>query len=111
MRTSALFGAKNFECFEIYIVFAQTRGREVSQCGHFANKREEERVSFSRFCADVLYGRPLVANLLITRCNMQSNKPFIILAVLRRSVQRSQRHSAKVTATCVEDVEAVANRL
>jgi len=27
----------------------------VSQCGHFA----EEVVNFSRFSADVLYGRPL----------------------------------------------------
>jgi len=42
MRTSALFGAKNFVLFEINGVSAWTRG-----------------VNFLRFCADVLYGRPL----------------------------------------------------
>jgi len=41
MRTSALFGAKNIEFFEIYSVSARTRGEGgLSQCGHFADKRE-----------------------------------------------------------------------
>jgi len=31
----------------------------LSQCGHFADKRG---VNFSRFCADVFYGRPLTQN-------------------------------------------------
>jgi len=45
MRTSVLFGVKNFGFFKIYCVSARTRGgREVN---------------FSRFCVDVLYGRPL----------------------------------------------------
>jgi len=42
-RTSALFGAKNFGSFEIYVVDKRGRG-----------------VNFSRFCADVFYGRPLI---------------------------------------------------
>jgi len=46
MRTSALFGAKNFEFFEIYGVSARTRG--------------EEGVDFSRFCADAFHGRPVM---------------------------------------------------
>jgi len=37
--TSALFGAKIFEVFEIYDVSARTRGeRGLSQCGYFADK-------------------------------------------------------------------------
>jgi len=49
MRTSALFGAKNFGFLEIYDVSARTRGVEPVRT----------RVNFSRFCADVLYGRSL----------------------------------------------------
>jgi len=45
MRTSALFGAKNFAFFEIYGVFAKGEGG-LSQCEHFADKREG--VNFSR---------------------------------------------------------------
>jgi len=41
---SALFGAKIIGFFEIYGVSARTGG---------------EGVNFSRFCADVFYGRPL----------------------------------------------------
>jgi len=36
MGTSAVFGAKNFNCFEIYGVSARTR--RVSQCGHYVVK-------------------------------------------------------------------------
>jgi len=43
------FGAKYFEFFEIYGVSAQTRGRELSQCGHFADKGEG-----SIFCGRLL---------------------------------------------------------
>jgi len=31
---------------------------ELSQCGHFADKGGG--VNFSRFCADIVYGRPLI---------------------------------------------------
>jgi len=58
IRASALFGAKNTEFFEIYGVSAWTRGRGLNQCGHFSDKGEG--VNFSRFCADVFYGRPLI---------------------------------------------------
>jgi len=45
MRTSALFGKKNFGFFEIYGVSAPTKG---------------EGVNFLQFCADVFYGWPLI---------------------------------------------------
>jgi len=51
MRTSALFGGKNFGIFEIYGMSARTRG--LSQCGHFADKCEGDQ-----FFA-ILCGRPL----------------------------------------------------
>jgi len=39
MRTSALFGLKNFEFFEIYDVSARIRGEGgLSQCGYFSDK-------------------------------------------------------------------------
>jgi len=57
MRTSALFGAKNFEFFEIYGVSARIRGERVSQSGDFFG--QGGGVHFSRFCADVFYGRSL----------------------------------------------------
>jgi len=50
------FWCKNFGSFEIYGVSARTR--ELSQCGHFSNK-VGGGVNFSRFCADIFYGRPL----------------------------------------------------
>jgi len=49
MRTSALFGAKNFGFFEIYGVSARAGG--LSQCGHFSDKG----VNFFA----ILCGRPL----------------------------------------------------
>jgi len=60
MRTSALFGAKNktlyFSKFMVYLHEQGGGGRGLSQCGsHFA----DGGVNFSRFCADVFYGRPL----------------------------------------------------
>jgi len=63
MRTSALFCAKNVEIFETYGVSARTRvkGVWVSQCGHFAHKKEW-RVNFSRFYAEVFYEWPLKTN-------------------------------------------------
>jgi len=57
MWTSALFDAKNIGFFEIYGLSARTRG--LSQYGHFSDKWEGVSI-FSRFCADVLYGRPLI---------------------------------------------------
>jgi len=58
IRTSALFGTKNFGFFEIYGVSAWTRRRRV-ECGHFS----EKEVNFSRFCTDVLYGRSLIGSI------------------------------------------------
>jgi len=49
---SALFGAKTIGFFEIYVVSARTGGVEPV--------RTTEGVHFSRFCADVLYGQPLI---------------------------------------------------
>jgi len=51
---TSVFGKKNFG----FIVSLHGHGgRGLSQSGHFANK--EGGVNFSRFCADVFYGRPL----------------------------------------------------
>jgi len=47
------FWCKNIGFFEIYDVSAQTRG--LSR-GHFADRG----INFSRYCADALYGRPLI---------------------------------------------------
>jgi len=55
MRTSALFCA-NFGFFEIYGVSSRTGGGGLNQCEHFVDKG----VTFSRFCVDVFYGRPLI---------------------------------------------------
>jgi len=46
---------QNLRFFKIYGVLARTREREGSAT---TDKRGGE-VNFSRFCADVLYGRPL----------------------------------------------------
>jgi len=56
MRTSAHFGAKNLEFFEMYGVSALTRGWRVKPVQIFFG---QGGVNFSRFCADVFYGRPL----------------------------------------------------
>jgi len=56
MRTSTLFGAKNFRFFEICGVSARTRG-DLSKCGHFADKGGG--VNFSRFCGDSFMDDPL----------------------------------------------------
>jgi len=64
MQTFALFGVKNFGFFEIYGVPGRTRGRRLSQCGHFSDKGR--RVNISRFCMDVLYERPLIKKFKIT---------------------------------------------
>jgi len=58
MRTSALFGAKTFEFFEIFGVFARTRGLRVTSTDILGTRGE---VNFSRFCAHVLYGQPLTS--------------------------------------------------
>jgi len=56
MRTYALFGSKNFGFFEITGVSARTRGKGVEPV-----RTKGEGVNFSRFCADVFYGRPLTS--------------------------------------------------
>jgi len=57
MRTSAPFGAKNIEFFEIYGVSARTKWEVEPVLTFFG--QGGEGVNFSRFCADVFYGRPL----------------------------------------------------
>jgi len=56
MQKSAVFEANTFNFFEIYVVSSRTRG-SLS----IANilRTRGEGVNFSRFCADVFYGRPL----------------------------------------------------
>jgi len=60
MRTSALFGAKNFGFFEIHGLSERTRRREVEPVRTFCRQGWGWRVNFLRFCADVFYGRPLM---------------------------------------------------
>jgi len=73
MRTSALFGAKNFGFFEIMVCPHGQAGEGVEpvrtffgQDGHFSDKKEG--VNFLRFCADVFYARPL------THCSFNGPK-------------------------------------
>jgi len=58
MRTSALFGTKNFGFFEIYVVSVWTRKKgELIEYGHFTHNGGMGQF-FSIF-ADVFYGWPL----------------------------------------------------
>jgi len=59
MRKSVLFGAKNSGFFEIYGVPARTRGVEPVRT-FFG--QGGEGFNFSRFCADVFYGRFFSSN-------------------------------------------------
>jgi len=59
MRTSAIFGAKNVGFFEIYGVSARKREKKSKISADILWTRGG--VNFSRFCADVLYGRPLIS--------------------------------------------------
>jgi len=56
MRTSTLSSVKNFELLEIYGV---SGGEGIKPVRIFFGQGRKG-VNFSRFCADVLYGRPLV---------------------------------------------------
>jgi len=58
MRTSALFGAKTFEFFEIYGVSARTRDGLLSVDIFRTRKKGGQ---FFTLCADVFYGRPLIS--------------------------------------------------
>jgi len=58
MRTSELLDAKNCGFFEMYGVSVRT-DKGVEPVRTFFGKRGG--VNFSRFCVDVLYGRPLRA--------------------------------------------------
>jgi len=66
MRMSVLFGAKNFGFFEIYAVSVRTRG--LSQCGQWRGG------NFSRFCADVFYGRPFTQTYTVFKCPCEINQ-------------------------------------
>jgi len=64
MRTFAFFGAKYYGFFEIYNVSARTRGGgRVEPVRTFFGQRGG--INFSRFCANVFYGRPLMNFFLI----------------------------------------------
>jgi len=53
MRWSTLFGAKNTGFFEIYGMFARTRG--LIQCGHLADIREKGGQFFAILCGRRLW--------------------------------------------------------
>jgi len=66
------FGAKTFGFFEIYGVSSRTRGEGIKPVRTFCG--QGEGVNFSRFCADIFYGRPqslLLSTTLMPRLNMQ----------------------------------------
>jgi len=56
MRTAALFGAKNFGFFEIYIVSARTRG-DWASAGILQTKREGSQF-FAILCGRLLWTTP-----------------------------------------------------
>jgi len=58
----------------LWCVRMDKAGGRLSQCRHFSVKREGGQ--FSRFCADVLYGRPLG---LIGQYNQMQNTLFYIV--------------------------------
>jgi len=76
MRTSALFGAKTFEFFKIYGVFARTREREVCRVRIFCRQVEKGSV-FRDVCADVFYERPLTKKEVFYDSNGSHNKEWI----------------------------------
>jgi len=56
---SVFFGAKKTSDFSKFMMCPHGQvERELSQYGHFADKKES---IFLRFCADVFYGRSLIA--------------------------------------------------
>jgi len=59
MRTSGLFGARNFRFFEIYGVSARTRGKGYSQCEHLADKGGEGSI-FHDFVRTSFINGPLI---------------------------------------------------
>jgi len=59
MRTSALFDAKHSVFFEIYGVSARTGGKGVEPVRTFCGQGGRG-INFSRFCANVFYGWPLI---------------------------------------------------
>jgi len=74
IRTSALFDAKNFRFFE-FMVCPHRQGRKgVEPVRTFCE--QGRRVNFSRFCADVLYGRSLFMKLLA--CLHDQNKSVFL---------------------------------
>jgi len=73
MRTSAPFGAKTFEFFEIYGVSARKRGLSSADI----LRTREEGVNFLQFCRDVCYGRPLTTKEVFYDSNGSHNKEQI----------------------------------
>jgi len=70
MRTSVLFGAKNFGFIEIYGVSVRTKGREFNQCGHFADKGVGGQF-FAILCGRLLWTAPNVFPICLHFCSKQ----------------------------------------
>jgi len=79
MRTSSLYDAKKFGFFKIFGVSARTRRVEPVQTFY-----RREGVNFSRFCADVLYGRPLLEN-----CSIKLSQYFMIFSFFKEYSHKS----------------------
>jgi len=59
MQMSALFGAKTYDLSKFMVCPHEPGGEEVEPVRIFFGKGGEG-VNFSRFCADVFHGRPLI---------------------------------------------------
>jgi len=60
MRTSSLFGAKNFGFFEFYGESTQTRERGLSQYGHFSDEDNRRGSIFHDFVRTSFMDGPLL---------------------------------------------------
>jgi len=68
----SIFWRKKFEFFEIYSVSVRTRGEGVEPVQTFYGQGGQG-VNFSRFCADILYERPLILNYVVKYSNINLN--------------------------------------
>jgi len=77
------------------MVFPHGQGmRRLSQCGYFADKGGG-RVTFSRFCADVFYGRSLIENVIFSQQHFYKNTRLIFVQSLRTIPGSAEEQSLK----------------
>jgi len=72
MRTSELFGAKNFGFFKIYGVSARTRVEGLSQCRHFSDKERDQFFAILR--GRLLWTAPNIYIIRLNQCSISQLK-------------------------------------